>query len=100
MGLKRTKSNKKAVNLYRLAFNFRRPYQIITDHEFCRTCVTSKFDIRDKLKKIFQDEVKMMTCLASWYHNMATSFANIEDDCVASVVDNHDALYSSVAICH
>jgi U3 small nucleolar RNA-associated protein 23 len=61
MKLKRAKSNKKAMNIYKKIFNFRLPFQILLDGNFFKEASKMNSNLDISLAKILGGNVKIFT---------------------------------------
>jgi len=56
----RSKANRKVMALYTSTYNFRQPYQVLVDSDFCRTTVSQKLEAQARLEKLLGGPVKLM----------------------------------------
>lgn len=60
MKTKRTKANRRTMQIYNTVFNFREPYQVIVDADFMITVSTQKIDLISRLSTVLGGTVKPM----------------------------------------
>ncbi|KAG0139828.1 hypothetical protein CROQUDRAFT_718880 [Cronartium quercuum f. sp. fusiforme G11] len=68
MKTKRTKANRKTMQIYNSVFKFREPYQVLLDADFMITAVTQKIDIQSRLESVVGGSVKPMITQCSIAH--------------------------------
>jgi len=57
MRVKVGKQSRKAIQFYRINFNFREPYKIILDGNFIKVSLDKKVELRTKLEKVLGGKI-------------------------------------------
>ncbi|KAM0746750.1 Fcf1-domain-containing protein, partial [Meredithblackwellia eburnea MCA 4105] len=111
MRQKRVKTYRKVMQLYASTFQFREPYQLIVDAEFCLSIAHQKLDFQPRLEDVTQGTVKPLItqcCIQALYDKGEAGQAAVElakgferrkcnhfkprpqDECVTSIVAGTD----------
>ncbi|EGG10615.1 uncharacterized protein MELLADRAFT_115493 [Melampsora larici-populina 98AG31] len=84
MKTKRTKANRRTMQIYNTVFSFREPYQVIVDADFMITVMTQKIDLVSRLESVLGGKVKPMItqCTISHLINLAKEGNQIAQEAV------------------
>ncbi|KAG4305896.1 hypothetical protein PORY_000806 [Pneumocystis oryctolagi] len=107
MRQKRMKSYKKLMQIYRISFGFREPYQVLIDADYLQDSIKYKIDIIKQLERALQGKVKPMItqcCIQKLYETKQQDIISVAktyerrrcnhkdnplspEDCIYSVVN-------------